>query len=351
MNIFCNDVKDLENKKKQIDDEIKGKRERVTAIDGEKKTISAQIADIQKEMKAIESESKEIMTEINTVSKSIDYGERSLGITSSELSRTKTGYGAKIIAWDKYVKSRGNNPEDTMARKNFRGLLYGDLGRIEHIENVQLDIKKVKAEIENERKKLQGLRGKLEQNRKTMDRKVIEQNALIAKLNKEKSGHTSDIAKLQREKKNLDKKIREIIAARTKKDTTVVTKQDAKLKIGKLARPVSGSIVVGFGQRKNGVTSNGIEFASKTGTKVKAAAKGKVVYAAKFQGFGNVVMVDYGANLVGVYGNLISCSVGVGATVSAGTQVGILGKSSDGNPNLYYELRFNAKPTNPAPYF
>ena len=349
--IFANDVKELENQIKEIDEQIQGRQNRVRVIGGERRTIAAQIADIQSEIKVIEDEGREIMAEITTVSRNIDYGERSLGVTSNELNRAKTGYGAKIIAWDKYVKSRGNNPEDIIVRKNFRGLLYGDLGRIEHIENVQLDIKKVTGEIEEERKKLQELRGKVEENKKTMDRKVAEQNALVAQLNREESSHKQDIARLEREKRNLDAKIKEIINASTKQDTTITTVEQSTLQIGTLRRPVAGNIVVGFGQRNNGVVSNGIEIASRTGTRITSAAAGTVVYAASFQGFGNVVMIDYGANLVGVYGNLISCSVSVGSRVAAGTQVGVLGKSSDGKSNFYYELRFNAKPTNPAPYF
>ena len=362
-------VQELEQAKKKAEAEIARHRGRLNDISKEKRETIKQIENTQKEIAAIEKERSEITSEISVVSKNIEYGTINMGVTSAELNRTKTGYGAKIIAWDKYIKNRGNNPENSVVRKNFRGLLFGDLGRIERIENVQLDIKKVTAEIENERKKLTGLRNKLEQNKKAIDKKVVDLNGLIAKLNADEKQSNNEIAKLRKQMKDFDKKIAQIIASRATKSTESATiktpKQPNKgtgaspvkgvvvdsLRIGKLARPVSGNIVLGYGQSKNGVRSNGIEIASKSGAQIKAAAKGKVVFAESFAGFGRVVMIDYGYNTVGVYGNLISCNVSVGATVSAGTNIGVLGLSSDGKPHFYYELRLSAKPTNPVPHF
>ncbi|MGF6906281.1 murein hydrolase activator EnvC family protein [Fusobacterium sp. PH5-44] len=368
-NMMGNSIEEIEKAKKNAAAEIAKYKERNSKITGEKKEIIKQIENTQKEISVIEKERAEITSEISIVSKNIEYGVINMGVTSAELNRTKTGYGAKIIAWDKYVKNRGNNPENSTVRKNFRGLLFGDLGRIERIENVQLDIKKVTAEIETEKKKLTSLKNKLEQNKKAIDKKVVDLNGLIDKLNKDEKDNKAKIAKLQKQMKDFDKKIAQIIASRATKSSESATiktpKQPNKgigaspvkgvvvdrLRIGKLSKPVSGNIVLNYGQSKNGVKSNGIEIASKRGTQIRAAARGKVVFAESFAGFGRVVMIDYGYNTVGVYGNLISCNVSVGTTVSAGTNIGILGLSSDGKAHFYYELRLNAKPTNPVPHF
>ncbi|MDR3258306.1 MAG: peptidoglycan DD-metalloendopeptidase family protein [Fusobacteriaceae bacterium] len=352
INIFAKDVSNLENRVKVIDKQIEVKTNRIKTIDGEKNTIANQINEIEKEINSIEKDQNEIIKEISIVSKNIDYGEKSLALTSVELKNKKSEYGAKILVWDKYIKNRGNRPEESLVRKNFRSLLYGDLSRMEHIQNVQFDIKKVKTEIESERKKLGELQAKLNQNRKNMDAKRDEKNDLIAQLSKEQKGHTKDIANLRREKERINREITRIINSSTTRDTSIATISQAALKIGKLKRPVSGSIVVGFGQTKGGaVESYGIEIAAKVGTKITAAANGKVVYADKFQGLGSVVMINYGYNTIGVYGNLISLSVKLNQQVTKGEEIGILGLSSDKKPNLYYELRFNSKPINPVPYF
>ena len=111
-------------------------------------------------------------------------------------------------------------------------------------------------------------------------------------------------------------------------------------------------MVVKFKQEKaKGVSSNGIEINSKLGAQVKASMKGKVIYVDKLQGLGKVIMVDYGYNTIGVYGNIISSKVKVNDRVSAGETLGILGLSTEGKPNLYYEVRFNLKPINPEIMF
>ena len=79
--------------------------------------------------------------------------------------------------------------------------------------------------------------------------------------------------------------------------------------------------------------------------------KGKVIYVDKLQGLGKVIMIDYGYNTIGVYGNIISAKVKINQRVEAGEPIGILGLSTEGKPNLYYEVRFNLKPINPEIMF
>lgn len=62
-------------------------------------------------------------------------------------------------------------------------------------------------------------------------------------------------------------------------------------------------------------------------------------------------MIDYGDNIIGVYGNLISLRVAKDAKVSQGQVIGNLGLSSENQARLYYELRANLRPINPIPSF
>lgn len=350
---FSESVTDMEKKVKNIERQIQVKNNRIKTIDVETHKLEKQIDDIEKEIVEMGQERTKILDEIKTVSKNIEYGTKNLSITSSELERKKLEFKAKIIAWNRYMKEKGSYlDEQTLLKKNFVSLLCGDLQKMEYIKNVESDIKKVKRDIENEKIKLSNLRNKLAQNLKQMDSKKAQQNKLIAQLNREKSGHVKSIGQLQKEKERIEKQIKQIILSRTKTDTKIVNKSQAYSKLGRVIRPVEGPIVVEFNEKKEGtVTSNGIEIAAKMGAKVKASAKGKVIYADVFQGLGKVVMIDYGYNMIGVYGNLISTKVSVNQQVQQGAEIGILGLSVDSKPNLYYELRFNLKPIDPVPMF
>lgn len=350
---FSDAVTDMEAKIKKIEREIAQKNTRIKNIDVQTAKLEKQILELERDILVIAKEREKILEDIKTVSKNIEYGSQNLGVTNREMERKKLEFKAKIIAWNRYSKEVEDVlMEKTLLKKDFRNLLYGDLQRMEHIKNVQKDIEKVKANIENEKAKLSNLRNKLASNLKSMDSKKAQQNSLIAKLNREKSGHKQSITKLQKEKARIEKKIKEIIVARAKEDKKVVSTSQAYSKLGKMIKPVAGDIVVRFNEKKQGqVASNGIEIRSKMGTKIKASAKGRVIYADVFQGLGQVVMIDYGYNVIGVYGNLIATSVKLNQQVEQGADIGVLGLSVEGNPNLYYEVRFNLKPIDPVPMF
>lgn len=349
---FSDSVTDMKKKVKNIEHQINQKNTRIKTIDVEKQKIQKQIKDIEEDIVRIEKDREKTVEEIKTVSKNIEYGEKNLDVSSDVMKRKKLEYKAKLIAWNRYSCDKDDFSNQPLMRKNFKNLLLGDLKKMEYIQSVQVDIKTVKKDIEREKIKLSNLRNKLAQNLRNIDRMKKEKNILIAKLNNEKSTHVKTISKLRKEKERIEKQIKQIIVARTKTDTKVVNKSQAYSKLGKTLKPVEGKIVVAFGQEKEkGVSSNGIEIMAQMGRKVVASSGGKVIYADNFQGLGKVVMIDYGYNMIGVYGNLISTNVKLNQRVEKGGEIGILGLSTDGKPNLYYEVRFNLKPINPVPMF
>lgn len=351
--LYADEVKDMKKKIQNIEKQISVKNTRIKKIDVEKVTISKQIEQLKKEIEENNRKREEIQLEIQEVTRNIEYGSKNLELSQQELSGKKMQYDAKMIHWSRYYLSNAGEIEDKpLVKRNFKTLLYSDLQRMGKIQTVQGDIKTVKSQIEAERVKLNRLQANLAANIAEGDRKQKQKNELIAQLNQEKKEHQGSIQKLQKEKKRIARQIEQIIRSRAKVDKTVVKKSVAYSKIGKTLKPVDGPIVVQYGQKKAGqVSSNGIEIKARMGATIKAAASGTVIYAAAFQGLGKVIMIDYGYNTIGVYGNLVSLKAGLNQKVSKGQVIGILGVSSDGEPNLYYELRFNLQPVDPLPTF
>ena len=157
-----------------------------------------------------------------------------------------------------------------------------------------------------------------------------------------------EIEKIREEEKQ---ELREIKAAATV-DMQKISNPEAYKRTGKTIKPLNGPIVVYFMQKKAGVVeSNGIEIRGKVGNPIVAAKAGTVIYASNFEGLGKVVMIDYGGGMIGVYGNLLAIKVGYNSRVSAGQTIGVLGLSSEKEPNLYYELRANLRAIDPLPTF
>jgi len=386
-----NSVKDMNKRLKNIDKEIEKKNTRIKAIDTETSKLEKMIKELEEEIKKLEHEREEIEDEITIVKKNIDYSRKNLEISEVEHGRKESEFVAKIIAWDKYSKIHGKDiDEKVLLTKNYREMLHGDLQRMGHIEKVTGSIKEVKEKIEAEKRKLDRLEAELRENLRKSDAKKEEQKKLKEQLQVEKKGHQSSIEKLKKEKQRISREIERIIrenarraaekaarekAAReaaknkgksagkgkgsgeTKVTTTTVdmpkiSNPEAYKRIGKTIKPLNGQIVVYFGQKKAGVVeSNGIEIKGKLGNPVVASKAGTVIYADAFQGLGKVVMIDYGGGIIGVYGNLLAIKVNINSKVSSGQTIGVLGLSSDKEPNLYYELRANLRPIDPIPTF
>jgi murein hydrolase activator len=93
--------------------------------------------------------------------------------------------------------------------------------------------------------------------------------------------------------------------------------------------------------------SNGIEISTDEGTPAQAIHEGLVAFAGTFAGFGNLVILDHGAQTFSLYGNLLDLTVAKGARVAQGQVVGHVGPSPAGPAELYFELRVDGRPVDP----
>ncbi|HVH28205.1 MAG TPA: peptidoglycan DD-metalloendopeptidase family protein [Vicinamibacterales bacterium] len=112
--------------------------------------------------------------------------------------------------------------------------------------------------------------------------------------------------------------------------------------------PTSGAVRRRFERPEAGrPASNGIEIVAVEGADVTAVHDGMVAFADAFSGFGNLVILDHGAQAFSLYGNLLDITVKKGARVTAGQPVGTVGASLSGLASLYFELRVDGQPVDP----
>lgn len=164
------------------------------------------------------------------------------------------------------------------------------------------------------------------------------------------------ITNLMRQKKTAQTK-----AASTKKTTPLKTtstpaRTPAAGSVKSLAWPVNGTVTMQYGSRvhptfKTKIFNSGIDIKAASGTPVKAAAPGEVLYQGWLRGFGQVVIIDHGGDLSTVYAHLSGASVREGAAVKTGTVIGRVGNSgTDSDYGLHFEVRKNGTAQNPMNY-
>ena len=119
-------------------------------------------------------------------------------------------------------------------------------------------------------------------------------------------------------------------------------------------RPInSGWISSYYGMRTNPFTGKlqfhkGMDFASKSGSKVQTVAGGVVTWSSKRYGYGNLVEINHGNGYVTRYGHNKENLVKVGETVKKGQIISLMGSTGRSTgPHVHFEVLKNGRQINP----
>ena len=102
---------------------------------------------------------------------------------------------------------------------------------------------------------------------------------------------------------------------------------------------------------RSGRMHEGIDIMCPTGTPVRAAAAGTVIYAGWLGGYGNLVVVDHGGGLSTAYAHNSSFASSVGQSVAAGQVIAYSGNTGNSSgPHVHFEVRVNGSAVDPLGY-
>jgi murein DD-endopeptidase MepM/ murein hydrolase activator NlpD len=119
---------------------------------------------------------------------------------------------------------------------------------------------------------------------------------------------------------------------------------------GGMIWPVSGPVTSGFGPRW-GRMHEGIDISASTGTPIRAAKSGTVIFSGSMSGYGNLVVVDHGGGLATAYAHLSGFATGAGRHVSQGQVIGYVGCTGRCfGSHLHFEVRVGGRAVNPLGY-
>jgi septal ring factor EnvC (AmiA/AmiB activator) len=116
--------------------------------------------------------------------------------------------------------------------------------------------------------------------------------------------------------------------------------------------PLAGRLVTGFGEQGSAgiggqARSRGIVMATQPNAQAVAPAPGRIAYAGRYRGYGQIVIVEHAGGWVSLVTGLAALNVAVGQQVVAGSPLGTTGP---GRPQIGVELRRNGEPVNPLQY-
>jgi lipoprotein NlpD len=99
------------------------------------------------------------------------------------------------------------------------------------------------------------------------------------------------------------------------------------------------------------VQGGGVLLPGRLGQDIRAASSGRVVYnGTGIRGYGNLIIIKHGENLLSAYAHNRDSLVREGQDVTLGEVIGHMGEGAPQKPVLYFEIRRNGKPVDPLAF-
>lgn len=345
---------------KTIKDELQSKRSEYEKLGRQEKDQLARLRDIEEQMALsgqlilkIERKSGTLQGSIVIEQAELETAERALEEKKKAL-RIRLRHIYKVghrPGWIGIISSR-DPTEALTAFKNMIAVIAYDKHLVESYVDLSKNIRARLEKLRSDKRLLDDLRRdsetELELRNITLDRR----KKLLDRLRKDKSAIAKSMEGLE-EDAGLIAGIFDDLQADI--DPDVEPSQLPGLEESKtdLIWPVHGRIIGSFGAKEDArglrITNPGIDIKASYGSRVKAAATGKVIYVSWLRGYGQFIIIDHGQSFYTLYANLSSASVDVGDDVIAGQTIAEVGESGTlEGPRLHFELRHKKKQLNPV---
>jgi len=227
--------------------------------------------------------------------------------------------------------------------------------RAEKISDFIATIDRLKAlepEIAQQQKSLQATYASLQEQRRSLKTSQSERTVVLDKLDKQMQNQQARLKQLIRDREHLEKVLSVVIAEMNSQELNADVSNFAQLK-GQLPWPTNGKQLNRFGGKRSGtITWQGLQFGAKSGTEVVSIHHGQVVFSDYLRGHGLLLIIDHGAGYISLYAHNQNLYKDIGAWVETGEIVATVGDTGGRRETaLYFELRYQGKPTNPIRWF
>jgi murein hydrolase activator len=363
-----------------VKNEIKAKNALLSKTKKVETQVTGELEQIQRSLKEKQSHLVQLGRDLAGV-------EMGIGQTMAEIERTRKEAEKKRAQIDRRIAalykagdtgnlrvifSSESFPQMSENLRYMKSVLENDK-RLFAQYNEDLDhLKGLKSRLEQDATRKEGIRRSMEAKKKEIEQEQSRKATYLVKVRQDKQTYLASLKELQANARRLQNMF-ERLEARNRKaysargrskggqvaqpPATPVPDHGLGAQKGHLSLPVKGTIVERFGRHKHPdfdsfTVSNGISVAAPTGTPIHAVFEGEVIFADAFKGYGNMVIVDHGGGFFSLYAHAASISKKVGSKVAKNEVLGSVGElDSAKGPMLYFEIRYQGKPVDPAPWF
>ena len=365
---------DLENQKKQIQEDIKKIELKLKTNSKQKKLIVSNAEDINYKIKLQQNLINNITSQLNLILREIDRNENRLSdlkqrelILKDELSKMLLSAYKKKSNLNKlmFVFSSTSFQQAYKRIQYFKQYANFQNKTLSKIKINSNDIKNVIVVLDSQKTNKKLLIDENEEIKRDLSIEYTGLNNLIAEVNKNHKRYSAEIKQKQKLTREIDKKIQRLIeealAKAKKKDGRFELTEEAKLisknfnaNKGKLPSPViRGSVVLGFGKQPHPIVktttiqSNGVRIRTSSDVEARTIFNGEVYSIIKSKNNTHTILIQHG-NFFTVYKNLSDIYVKKGDKLKTKDSIGKIATDPlNGQTILSFSIFNNGVPQNP----
>ena len=365
---------DLENQKKQIQEDIKKIELKLKTNSKQKKLIVSNAEDINYKIKLQQNLINNINSQLNLILREIDRNENRLSdlkqrelILKDELSKMLLSAYKKKSNLNKlmFVFSSTSFQQAYKRIQYFKQYANFQSKTLSKIKINSNDIKNVIVVLDSQKTNKKLLIDENEEIKRDLSIEYTGLNNLIAEVNKNQKRYSAEIKQKQKLTREIDKKIQRLIeealAKAKKKDGRFELTEEAKLisknfnaNKGKLPSPViRGSVVLGFGKQPHPIVktttiqSNGVRIRTSSDVEARTIFNGEVYSIIKSKNNTHTILIQHG-NFFTVYKNLSDIFVKKGDKLKTKDSIGKIATDPlNGQTILSFSIFNNGVPQNP----
>ncbi len=266
-------------------------------------------------------------------------------------SRARSLYKLGRLSYVRLLLSVERPSELTRAYRYISRLAREDADKMQRFLQDQKLLEEAKAELLVQTEGMLQMRKELESTARTLESRRAGRRALLTEVYARQEMAGSLAHELEEAKEELGKLVESLAAGDAGYGDTVHLPM--RMFAGEIGWPVAGELDARFGTQlhprfKTVTVRNGIEIEAPVGTVVSAVYEGRVVYAAWFQGYGRLLILEHPGNVHSLYGYLSDFDVEVGDRVVRGDPIARVGDTGSlEGPRLYFEIRVQGQPEDP----
>ena len=368
-------AKDLESKLDAKEAKLSKVRERKGVLTSTIEHYRKQIAQLTDEVAVLRAQEAEVRTrldakqaELDGAMAELDVAKKHLAVVRARLERALVSLRERLVAMYETgtpdilsVLVEAGGYDELVNRTEYLNRIHGlDEAVVTRVRDLRNQVKSTVSRLRSAKDRIEAARDAIasEEQALASARSAVQQRQ--TSLVEARRSREDALAKVTETEQDLDGDVASIQAELA---ATLAGTGSAPLPAGPiqggngsgLIWPVDGPVVSGFGSRFGGSEFHeGIDIAVPSGTPIRAAAAGTVIFTepeASSGGYGNFTCIDHGGGLSTCYAHQESFAVSAGQQVSQGDVIGY--SDCTGHcfgPHVHFEVRIDGAPTDPMGY-